>query len=224
MIMTTKYKYRNLGAACALAAVLGLTGQVAHAVVSLPVMSTSGGDAAAAPESQAFPSFMFTFDTDYDLAGFEVKFFFDQTKLSFNAAASTLAVAGTAGTMPATPIPVVLSTLHAASNDFQYSYGPADVHDTGFNFSFNAAYVNPQNFSTIAAGTTVTLTGVFDLLSPFKAGQTEQVRVFGDAFDAGSFEPFSVTANVTAVPEPETWLMLLGGLGLLASRLRRRKR
>ena len=68
----------------------------------------------------------------------------------------------------------------------------------------------------------MTLTGVFDLLPGFDTGSTP-VRVFGNASDQFfAFEEFDMTASVSAVPEPETWLMLIGGLGLIASRVRRR--
>lgn len=45
--------------------------------------------------------------------------------------------------------------------------------------------------------------------------------VFNNGLDAGAFE-LAVDALVTPVPEPETYAMLLAGLGLIAFKLRRR--
>ncbi len=214
--MMNNKNYWNLGATLSLAAVLTLTGQAALAAVSGSVVN-----AGSLPGGQASPAFVFSFDSGFDLAGFEVKFTFNPAKLSFDAAASTLAVAGGI-TMPATTIPLVLTAMQSASSDFFYSGQSADYDVDGFNFSFNGTYLNPANFSPIPGGTTVTLTGVFNLLPGFDSGSAS-VRVFGEAIDpAFNSEPFDVTATVSAVPEPETWLMVIGGLGLIASRVRRR--
>lgn len=222
--MTTHYNYRKLGIAFALAAALGMTGQAAQASVFFaPVISTSVINATSPPGGQASPLFVFTFGSDFDLAGFDIKFKFDSTKLSFDYGTSTLAVSGGLVTMPATFIPVVLQGMQSVSPDFESSASaPASVDDAGFNFRIVGAYIDPANFVPTAEGTTITMTGVFNMLPGFDSGATE-VRVFGSA-DGVDFtsEGFNVSASVTAVPEPETWLMLLGGLGLIATRVRRR--
>ncbi len=218
---TNKNNHWNLGAALSLVAVLGLSGPVAHAAVSIPepAISSSTVDAVSQPGSQALPSFVFDFDANFDLIGFDVTIEFDPTKLSFNAAASTLTLGATTVTFPA-----ALMAMQTALPDFIYSPGPGDFGaaiNTG-SFSFNGAYFEPTSMLPIAAGSSVTMTGVFDLLPGFNTGSTS-VRVFGSVGDQFfNFEDFDMTASVSAVPEPETWLMLIGGLGLIASRVRRR--
>lgn len=215
----------NLGAALSLAAVFGLTGQVAQAAMSAidPVITVAAVNAVATPDLQASPSFVFNFNTDFDLAGFEVTFSFDPGKLSFNAAASTLTVGSDSFTLPS-----VLAMMEAASTapgsepDFLYSPDAADfgtaMGGSGL-FTFTGVYQSQSYL--IPAGSSVTMTGVFNLLPGFVAGSTP-VQVFGDALGTSAFESFDVSANVSAVPEPETWLMLLAGVGVIASRVRRR--
>lgn len=209
----------HLGAALSLVAMLvGLSAPAVHASVSASqpeaVVSTaiaaSPVHAAALPGGTAMPSFVFDFGADFDLIGFDVLIEFDPTKLSFNAAASTLTSGGNTMTVPNT-----LMAMQLASPDFLYS---TEINPGAF--TFNGTYL--ANSVLIPAGSSVTLTGVFDLLPGFVSGSTP-VRVVGFAANTAFEEaPFDVTANVTAVPEPETWLMLLGGLGLVAARVRRR--
>lgn len=223
-MMTMKKSGWNLGGTLSLAAVLSFSGQIAQAAVD-PTILVSAVSAAALPLGEASPSFVFNFSKDFDIAGFEVTFEYDSAKLSFNAAASTLTVEGSALTLPTT-----LALMQAASvvpdsdPDFIYSPGPGffgSAIDTGL-FTFTGTYVSQSYL--ISAGDSVTMTGVFNLRPGFVSGDTP-VRVFGQAIDPGlNGESFNVTATVTAVPEPETWLMLLGGLGLLAARVRRRNR
>ncbi|MCB2008254.1 MAG: PEPxxWA-CTERM sorting domain-containing protein [Rhodoferax sp.] len=216
-----KNKPWNLAAALSLVAVLGLSGTAAQAAVSIPepALSTSTVDAVSQPGSQALPSFVFNFDSNFDLIGFDITVQFDPTKLSFNAAASTLSFGASTVTLPA-----ALMAMQTALPDFIFSPGAGDF-GTAINtgeFSFNGAYFAPTSFFPVPAGSSVTLTGVFDLLPGFDTGSTP-VRVFGNASDQFfAFEEFDMTASVSAVPEPETWLMLIGGLGLIASRVRRR--
>ena len=216
-----KNKPWNLAAALSLVAVLGLSGTAAQAAVSIPepALSTSTVDAVSQPGSQALPSFVFNFASNFDLIGFDITVQFDPTKLSFNAAASTLSFGASTVTLPA-----ALMAMQTALPDFIFSPGAGDF-GTAINtgeFSFNGAYFAPTSFFPVPAGSSVTMTGVFDLLPGFDTGSTP-VRVFGNASDQFfAFEEFDMTASVSAVPEPETWLMLIGGLGLIASRVRRR--
>ncbi len=226
-MMEMKKSCLNLGAIVSLVAGLGLTGQVAHADPDVPdpVISASAVNATATLSNQAFPYFVLNFNTDFDLAGFEVTVEYAPTKLSFSAASTRLTIGS-----DTFKLPEVLAMMEAASvipgsdPDFIYSPGQADfgsdIH-TG-SFSFNGTYLGEPYL--VPAGTSVVMMGVFNLQPGFDAGDT-QVRVFGMAIDPSlNGENFDVTATVAAVPEPETWLMLLGGLGLIAARVRRRNR
>ena len=76
--------------------------------------------------------------------------------------------------------------------------------------------------SPIPVNGPVTLTAVFKLGDNF-AGST-YILFEGDAWgDLNVDNSFIGEIQVTAVPEPETWLMWLGGLGLLAARYARRQ-
>lgn len=66
----------------------------------------------------------------------------------------------------------------------------------------------------------VTLSATFELASTF----TGPAFIDFEGAVGGEEESlFSGSIQVTAVPEPETWLMWLGGLGLLAARYARRR-
>ncbi len=66
----------------------------------------------------------------------------------------------------------------------------------------------------------VTLSATFELASTF----TGPAVIYFDGAVGGEEESlFNGSIQVTAVPEPETWLMWLGGLGLLAARYARRR-
>lgn len=174
--MTTKMQKNSwhLGAALSLAAVVSLTAPAAHAAVSLPEPAVSTAivatavDAGAVPLGQAMPSFVFDFTSDFDLFGFEVTIAFDPSKLSFNAAASTLTAGGNTMTLPNT-----LMAMQLASPDFIHSPDVASFGtaiNTG-SFSFDGVYL--ANSVLIPAGSTVTMTGVFNLLPGFATGSTQ---------------------------------------------------
>jgi hypothetical protein len=207
-------------AALCFAALAGLSGQSALAQSSTPQLTTTFTNAAAPEGSQAFPSFQFTFDTAFDLSAFELTVKFDKDKLTFNAAASTLSF----GVGTPQPISVVLAGLNAANSRFLTSPSAGDFSsaDTSGMFAFGGAYVSPFDSTMIPAGSTVVMTTVFSLNSGFKAGESTSVQVVGFALDPAFQEVnFDPIATVSAVPEPETWMLLLGGLGLIASRVRR---
>lgn len=217
----------NLGVVVSLAAVLGLSGQVAHAALGAtePVLAVSAVNATATMSNQAFPYFVFNFNTDFDLAGFEVTVEYDPSKLSFSAASSTLTAGGSTFRLAeALALMEAASMVPGPGPDFLYSPGQADFGPaiTTGSFTFGGTYLSQSYL--IPAGSSVVMMGVFNLQPGFDAGDT-QVRVFGDVLDASfNGQNFDVTATVAAVPEPETWLMLLGGLGLIAARVRRRSR
>jgi hypothetical protein len=221
MMMKQKNSGWNLGVALSLVAVLGLSAPVAQAAVGIPepVITTSTVDSVSQPGSQALPSFVFVFGADYDLAGFDITINFDPAKLTFNAAASTLTTSAGTSTLAQ-----VANGLINGPGNFLFSPDPdfGTAIDTG-TFKFGGSFFDPNFFLPVSNGSSFTLTGVFNMRTTFTSGTTD-VQVVGTAgdFAFNPFEDFGGTATVTAVPEPETWLMLLGGLGLIASRVRRR--
>ena len=104
--------------------------------------------------------------------------------------------------------------------------------DTGDFDSFDA-YLSGASFSTVGErfsglsllsgqltdGTAPTLSFTGDSL------HIEYAGAGGFNFTGGSavYQVSTTVAAVPAVPEPETWAMLLGGMGLLSARLRARK-
>jgi MYXO-CTERM domain-containing protein len=70
--------------------------------------------------------------------------------------------------------------------------------------------------AAIGSSSTVTLTGTSGANVPVSTDFPIGVR------DDNYLASASVTVTVTAVPEPEGWLMLLAGLGLIATLGRRR--
>ncbi len=224
-MMETKIPGGRFAALASLALALGTVSPLADAAMAAvaPTLSVLGIDAVANPGGQASPQFQFTFNTDFDLAGFELTIDFDPTKLSFNAASSTLTAGGDTYTLAQT-----LAMMEAASKvpgpgpDFFYSPGQGGFTSaiTSGTFTFTGTYLT-QSYP-LPAGSSVTLTGVFQAQPGFAAGST-LVHVSGQALDASfTGQSFAATAAVAAVPEPEAWLMLLGGLGLVAARVRRR--
>lgn len=215
-------KMVNLGLALSVAGLMGLSGQAVQAAVSIaPALSIASTDAVAPALGQASPSFTFTFDTEFDLAGFELTVAFDPSMVTFNAAASTLSVGPVTETLPT----VLFGLSQTSGGDFLFSPGPGGFGTAvGAPGAFTITGLYQSQSTVVPAGSSFVMTSVFNLLPAFAAGSSTQVRAFGYAFDP-SFqqENFDLTATVTAVPEPETWLMLLGGLGLLAQRVRRRK-
>lgn len=174
--------------------------------------STDKTDAVAAPGSQAFPGVTFTFDTPYDLASLDLYIDYDQNLLSFNAAASTLSIGGLTGNYEQ-----VLAQLAANSGGDFFYLPPTDVPGS---YSLQGSFLTQS--LPLDAGI-VTLTGVFQLLGGFTSGSTE-VHVYGAFGDAGlSLAEYDVSPLVSAIPEPEIWWMVLGGLGLIAARVRRKR-
>lgn len=212
---------KNVAGLLALAAVL-VTGPLAHAVTAAPavapVVHVSATDASGPVPGQASPTLTFSFVEPYDFTSLFLKIDYDPLKLSFNDALSSAVFHPSA--LPA----FTLDDLVAASDgDFSYS---SDETVAG-SYTLTAFFANQSH--VLPAGSSLVLTGVFDLVG-LPIGQSTPVAMSGiltstvaDS-DPGAVNDFAVGASVTAVPEPETWLMLLGGLAVLASRMRRRTR
>jgi PEP-CTERM motif len=95
----------------------------------------------------------------------------------------------------------------------------------GNSFSFASLAAAPLDFSFLSNGMGALFgngsssTGV--IMS--NDGQ-EALLVFNDTYFDGDFDDMVVRVSISAVPEPETFAMLIGGLGLVAAAVRRRKR
>jgi len=198
-----------LAAGCALC----LTTAMAQAAVT-----TTAIHASALPSGKAKPALNFEFDDVYDdvyeFTTLTLWVDYDPTLMTLNVAESTLTMGG----MDYGLNGLLLSSIF----DF---YVPNDDPANG-RYSLLAGFDFPQYYP-IPAGS-MTIKGVFDLEPGFLAGMSTDVVIYGTltstAADVDPFlgDDFDVTATVTAVPEPETWLMLLSGLGLVvAQRMRR---
>jgi PEP-CTERM motif len=94
----------------------------------------------------------------------------------------------------------------------------------GNSFSFASLAAAPLDFSFLSNGIGALFgngsssTGV--IMS--NNGQ-EALLVFNDTYFDNDFDDMVVRVSISAVPEPETFAMLLGGLGLLAAAVRRQK-
>jgi hypothetical protein len=121
--------------------------------------------------------------------------------------------------------------------------------DSGF---ITNGFVGPDTFSDIVnfslSGASSTISGFF--VSPGVFGLTydllfEGASLFSGSFNAGSYSfadlapgnyqvllngsnrrvgSYLASYNVTAVPEPETWLMIVVGLGLVGFQLHRKQK
>lgn len=199
------------------------SGPLAHAAVSIepalaPVVDVSTADVSAPALGQASPTLTFSFVEDYGFTSLLLQVDYVPSKLSFNEALST-ALFQPSGLPSFTLDHLVTLT----GGDFSYSE----------NSSVPGSYTLIASFATLSqvlpAGSSLVLTGVFDLVG-LPVGESTPVAMSGILtstvadVDPSAINEFAVSAAVTAVPEPESWLMLLAGLGLLASRVRRRTR
>ncbi len=212
---------KNVAGLVALVAVL-VTSPLAHAVSSVPavapVVDVSATDASGPVPGQASPKLTFSFVEPYGFTSLFLQIDYVEAKLSFNNLLSSAVFQPTA--LPSFTLDDLVT---ASGGNFSYD------SDT----SVSGSYTLLASFATqsyvLPAGSSLVLTGVFDLVG-LPVGQSTDVAMSGiltstvaDS-DPSAVNNFAVSATVTAVPEPETWLMLLGGLCVLASRMRRRPR
>lgn len=203
---------------CLLAVLLGVSVPVAQAAAPVPQVAapftTLPGSVVAPVGGQAMPTMSFTFDAPFALTGFSLNLDYVPEQMTFNAGASTLSSGGNVATLLE-----ALTELQGASTPDDF-FGIPPTDNPGA-YSLSAFYF--AGHYPVAAQTVV-FTAVFDLLPAFTAGTHSDVT-FSGSLENTAFEshPFGGVATVTAVPEPETWLMLIGGLGLLAHRVRRRR-
>lgn len=196
--------------------------QLAHAAVSIepavaPLVDVSTADVSAPALGQVSPTLTFSFVEDYGFTSLLLLVDYVPSKLSFNDALST-AVFHPFG-LPSFTLDDLVTL---SGGDFFYSENPS----TPGSYTLLVESVSSQ---MLPAGSSLVLTGVFDLVG-LPVGESTPVAMSGILtstvadVDPSAINAFAVSAAVTAVPEPESWLMMLAGLGLLASRVRRRTR
>ncbi|MBL8386422.1 MAG: hypothetical protein JNM90_25280 [Burkholderiales bacterium] len=197
----------------------GAAGSVSADVV--PVSPVGNGSALAG--ATATTSFNVGFGTGYELLTLDFSLTYDVPALTFNVGASKLAYNGSEYGLIAG-----LDQLVADSaGDFSYSTSTTPGDPGKSVYSVVGGYVTG---SLVLAGP-VLLKAAFDILPGAPVGAAYSVELAGlssavdpnpplfvrsDSFGAGA----SVT--VAAIPEPGGWMMLLAGLGLVATLGRRR--
>lgn len=160
------------------------------------------------PGGQIEATLSFDIGAGYPFNGANFWMEYDPTSMGFLAEGSKVTVNGTEyGFLD------VLADLSSLSADMTSNVSPGMVA-----FSIYLP-VFPELVSIPVTGP-VTLSAAFELSSAF-AGPA--FIDFGGAVGGEEESLFSGSIQVTAVPEPETWLMWLGGLGLLAARYTRRR-
>lgn len=198
-----------------IASMIGLVSQ-AQAAVSV----THTGNAVGAPGGQFTPEISINFDAPYEMLYMNLVVDYDPAQLALDITGSHINFGGfdyTYGNF----IAALNAEKAATSNDFYFN--EQNVEGT---YALQAGY--SLGGPSILTGSIV-LKPVFNLKPGFISGSatvTISKLQFDDAnFNsdilADSSQPLDyppIDMTVTAVPEPETWLMLLGGLGLLAVR------
>lgn len=177
----------------------------------------ASGSAVGQPGGQAAPSFTIDFSSYPALTNISFSWVYDATYLTFDKAQSTVDYGGQSRNL-------------AAFIDFlKVSFGGAPQFfstEGGSNGASNKIYDY-----TVFADNAISLSGpaafnlVFDLSDQMPAGQYVPIKVAGNLVDTDWNEyPYEVQLAVQAVPEPETWMFLLSGLGLLALKTARSAR
>ena len=202
-------------------AVVGSTSLMSTVAQAEDAFTTLAGDAVAVSGGlgmQAKPTLTFDFGSQYDLVSFTLRLNYDGSLMAFNAAESTLSNGSTSASLSA-----VLNELAMASTPGDFVVIPPNVGPDSY--SLSVYYGSLTGHYPIPAGTAV-FTAVFDLAQPFAPGLTPPTVTFSGDLGNAAFElhGFREVAAITAVPEAEIWMMLLGGLRLAAVRVRRRNR
>jgi hypothetical protein len=217
-------KLWNFASAALLAGALSLGGGVAQAAMGpiVPDVAVEGAtNGSAVPGGTAFTSFTIGFAGTYEFISLDMTMSYDPARLTFNPLLSSVTVSGSV-----VPLPAFLTQLaqmqSTPESDFTFYGGQSSAG----NLFFGAGYTVDGSLSLTG---NIVVTTAFDLASSFTVGTQSLVRIeqleFTDVnlvFSPLASAELPVTMTVTAVPEPESWLMLLAGMGLLGAVARRR--
>lgn len=169
----------------------------ASALAALPNLDVTASNASGLPGQTVMPSVSLAI-SGFNFESFDLEFVFDPSVLSFLPDASTFALNGVVGQLGALPTFSLTDMLE-----------PDGRHVRLSSFSLTPIPVSGN----------LVVTGAFKIANAAPAGIYHLVASGSFGTDLSGNEPaYSGVATVTVVPEPETWLLWVAGLGLLARR------
>lgn len=168
-------------------------------------------DASGRPSSSATPSFTLDFGASQALNNISFSWEYDADHLSFNKGLSTVDYGGQTRSLSSF-IDFLKQEFGGSPQYFSTEAGSVGATNKIFDYTlFADAPINvsgPMVFNL-----------AFDLGGTTAIGQDLTVKIAGNLVDPDWNEfPYEGQAVIHAVPEPEVWLLWLGGLGLLAWR------
>ena len=179
------------------------------------VIESSSTDATAVPGSFAYPTFtLFFADTPftapYNLIALDFAINYDAAQLAFNSNLSSITYNGN------TIVGINTALGQLAGDSGLVCAGNACSSDSAGQFS-----VAWNTLGVAQLNTPVVLTAAFQVLP---GATSDIIELLGTSARDGQLglDSFSQGATVSAVPEPEGWLMMLAGVGLIATLSRRR--
>lgn len=191
-----------------LAAIAGLClfATSAQAVLAPAEIQLTVSDATGLPGSIVFPTISFPIN-GFEFDSLTLTLTYDASVLAFQAGASTVTLNGASQAL--TSLPNYFAGAPTTVGGLQQTVYSA--------FSVNSV---PVTGALVLTGSFQILGGAASGLYPVVFSGSVSTGP-GPAFD----EPdFSSQLSVAVVPEPETWLLWIGGIGMLATRVIRRRR
>lgn len=199
-----------------MAAALGGVQSQAYAGVAGTVQ---GKDSVGAPGQLVSPEFTLDFGNALQLVNFSFNWEFDPEFLSFRKDQSSVLFGGHERSLSAF-IDHIKSQFGNNAQLFQLEDAVTPSNRRKYDYTMFPSGVESSNFSGEA-----TIRTVFELSAAAPAGYMTEVRFAGNLVDTDENElPFVGYATVQAVPEPQTWMLWLSGVGLLATAVRRARK
>lgn len=215
-------KFWNIASVALAASALSFGGASAHAAMAPDVFVQGATDGVAAPGGTALTSFTIEFAGNYEFIGLGMTMSYDPALLTFNLGQSTVSLFGTTHTLPAFLNQLAMLQATPGSGFEVYAGEPSPG-----NLFLDAGFTSPTGSTTLSGQ--IVVTTAFDLSPAFAVGSQTTVTIghleFADVnlgFSTLASTELPVEMTVSAVPEPESWLMLLAGMGLLGAVAKRR--